>query len=196
MKKNWLDKLLGAVGFEEEIVEEEEEPVTDVADRKSSEQKHRASKGKVVSLTTQQFRSMRVVVLEPSSFDEVQEIADHLREKRPVILNLEATEKSLAKRIVDFVSGAVYVLDGGMQRINTSIFLFTPAEVDIVLNAPGIETPASYYSRDFASDRDSHDTRDSGSTRDMRESRDTRDMRDSRETRDYREGWDGRNRRD
>jgi FtsZ-interacting cell division protein YlmF len=155
-----------------------------VADRKSSEQKHRASKGKVVSLTTQQFRSMRVVVLEPSSFDEVQEIADHLREKRPVILNLEATEKSLAKRIVDFVSGAVYVLDGGMQRINTSIFLFTPAEVDIVLNAPGIETPASYYSRDFASDRDSHD------------SRDTRDMRDSRETRNYREGWDGRNRRD
>jgi len=188
MKKNWFDKLLGVVGFEEEVIEEEEEPVTEVADRKSSDQRHRPSKGKVVSLTTQQFRSMRVVVLEPASFDEVQEIADHLREKRPVILNLETTEKGLAKRIVDFVSGAVYVLDGSMQRINTSIFLFTPSEVDIVLNAPGVETPPHYSrdSRDFAGDRDSHDNRDH---------RD-RDSRDTRETHDYREGWDGRNRRD
>lgn len=195
MKKNWFDKLLGVVGFEEEVIEEEEEPVTDVVDRKANDQRHRPSKGKVVSLTTQQFRSMRVVVLEPGSFDEVQEIADHLREKRPVILNLEATEKGLAKRIVDFVSGAVYVLDGGMQRINTSIFLFTPSEVDIVLNASGAETPP-YYSRDFAGDRDSRDSRDIRDSREARDGRDPRDNRDSRDTHDYREGWDGRNRRD
>jgi len=187
MKKNWLDKLLGVVGFEEEVIEEEEEPVAEVADRKVNDQRHRPSKGKVVSLTTQQFRSMRVVVLEPGSFDEVQEIADHLREKRPVILNLETTEKGLAKRIVDFVSGAVYVLDGSMQRINTSIFLFTPSEVDIVLNASGAETPPQ-YSRDFSIDRDSRDIRDN------RDSRDGRDNRDSHDTRDYR--MDSRNRRD
>jgi cell division inhibitor SepF len=76
-------------------------------------------------------KAVKLVVFEPQGFDDVQPIVDHLKNRRPVILNMEEIEKSLARRITDFVGGAVYALDGAVQKVSTSIMLFTPANVEV-----------------------------------------------------------------
>ena len=88
------------------------------------------SRSKVVNIaaTTQ----MQVVLAKPDRFDMVSEIADHLRNKHAVVLNLEATNKDVARRLVDFLSGCAYALDGKMKKIAVSTYLVTPYNVDIV----------------------------------------------------------------
>ncbi len=87
-------------------------------------------KGKVVNITsTTQFE---VVVLQPESFEEAKDIADNLKSKKPVIVNLEKIEKEQARRMVDFVSGASYALGGDIQKISNMIFLVTPYTVGIL----------------------------------------------------------------
>ncbi len=117
------------MGFEEEQEEGREQDLRAIEEEKTVIQKPRKNKGQVVSLHSQ--RQMRVSVVEPKSFDEVQVIADNLKNHRPVIVNLEQAEPELAKRVVDFVSGATYALDGSMQKVGKGIFLFVPSNVDI-----------------------------------------------------------------
>lgn len=78
-----------------------------------------------------QGNSNQILVLDPSSFEEVREIVDYLLNRRPIILNLHKTDKEQAKRIIDFVSGATYALQGNMQKIGDGIFLFTPKDMEI-----------------------------------------------------------------
>ena len=88
------------------------------------------SRSKVVNIaaTTQ----MQVVLAKPDRFDMVSEIADQLRNTHAVVLNLEATNKDVARRLVDFLSGCAYALDGKMKKIAVSTYLVTPYNVDIV----------------------------------------------------------------
>jgi len=123
-----IDKVIGIMGFADEELEDvaeeneaEKNPQEDVRTSRKNAQ--------VVSIHTQ--KQMRVVVMEPNSFEEAQNIADQLKSRRPVIVNLENTEKMLAKRIVDFISGTTYALNGNMQKVGNGIFLFVPNNVDI-----------------------------------------------------------------
>ena len=75
---------------------------------------------------------LQVVLVRPDSFDSVGQIADHLRERRAVLLNLEQTEKNVARRLVDFLSGCAYALDGKIKKVATSPYLVTPFGVDIM----------------------------------------------------------------
>ena len=83
----------------------------------------------VVSIHTQ--KQVKVVVVEPKSFDESQNIAEHLKAHRTVVLNLEKADSALAQRMVDFISGTTYALSGNMQKVGNAIFLFVPNNVDI-----------------------------------------------------------------
>lgn len=83
----------------------------------------------VVSIHTQ--KQVRVIVIEPVSFEEAQGIAEHLKTRKSVILNLENTDPALSQRIVDFISGTTYALGGNMQKVGNGIFLFVPNNVDI-----------------------------------------------------------------
>ena len=85
---------------------------------------------KVVNISTQ--TSMQVVLVKPDRFDNVSEIAEHLRSKHAVVLNLEATNKDVARRLVDFLSGCAYALDGKIKKIAISTYIITPYNVDIV----------------------------------------------------------------
>lgn len=71
----------------------------------------------------------RVMILEPQSFDHVQTICDHLKERRPVIVSVEGLDKELSKRVIDFVSGTTYAIDGQIQRVSDGIFVFAPSNV-------------------------------------------------------------------
>ena len=77
---------------------------------------------------------MKVVLSEPTSYDEVQAICDDLKSKKPIIINFENVDKEVAKRMVDFVSGAVYALDGNIQKVSNGIVIVAPSNVDILGN--------------------------------------------------------------
>jgi len=85
---------------------------------------------KVVNISAQ--TQMQVVLVKPDRFDNVSEIADHLRSKHAVVLNLEATNKDIARRLVDFLSGCAYALDGKIKKIAISTYIITPYNVDII----------------------------------------------------------------
>ena len=74
---------------------------------------------------------MEVVVIQPETYDEAQEICDHIKGKKPVIINLEKMERSVAQRIMDFISGSCYTLNGNLQRVTNNIFIIAPENVDI-----------------------------------------------------------------
>lgn len=89
-----------------------------------------SKKPKVVNIaaTTQ----LKVVVVTIEEFDEAREVADHLRSKKPVVVNLEKLDKEVGRRVIDFISGAVYSLGGSIQKVSGGIFLIAPYNVDIM----------------------------------------------------------------
>ncbi|MCX8095599.1 MAG: cell division protein SepF [Caldisericia bacterium] len=105
-----IESLKRFFGFEEEIKEIQEEDE---------------------SITVGEESGVKVVVIEPKSFDEAQEIIDDLRDGRPVIINFEDTDRELARRIIDFISGGAYALDGSTEKISNYVFLFVPKGVEI-----------------------------------------------------------------
>lgn len=85
---------------------------------------------KVVNIhaTTQ----LQVVLVKPERFENAAEIADHLREKRTVVLNLEQTNKDIARRLIDFLSGVAYAQEGKIKKVAVSTYIITPYNVDIM----------------------------------------------------------------
>jgi cell division inhibitor SepF len=108
---------------DEHYEEEEIEP--------TRSQKHQPSaKQNVVSLQSVQ-KASKLVLCEPRMYAEAQEIADHLKNRRSVVVNLQRIDHDQAKRIVDFLSGTVYALGGDIQKIGLNIFLCTPDNVEV-----------------------------------------------------------------
>lgn len=104
-----------------EEVEVKEEPTT-------KKDKHNKN---VVSLAAIQQSTAKVVLYEPKSYDEVQEIADNLLNNRTVVINLQQVDHVQAKRIVDFLSGTVYAIEGDIQKLSLETFLCTPDTVNV-----------------------------------------------------------------
>ena len=75
---------------------------------------------------------LQVVLVMPEQYEAAREIADHLRDKRTVVLNLENTNKDVSRRILDFVSGVAYAQDGRIKKVAVSTFIVTPYNVDIL----------------------------------------------------------------
>ena len=86
-------------------------------------------RGKVVNIhaTTQ----LKVVLDKPERFENASEIADHLKEKRTVVMNLESTHKDIARRLVDFLSGVAYAGEGKIKKVAANTYIITPYSVDI-----------------------------------------------------------------
>ena len=86
-------------------------------------------RGKVVNIhaTTQ----LKVVLVKPERFENASEIADHLKEKRTVVMNLESTHKDIARRLVDFLSGVAYAGEGKIKKVAANTYIITPYSVDI-----------------------------------------------------------------
>jgi len=76
--------------------------------------------------------SLKVVLVKPEKFDQAADIADHLRERRTVVLNLEQTNKDVACRLIDFLSGVAYAQDGKIKKVSVNTFLITPFNVDLM----------------------------------------------------------------
>ncbi|MCL2740290.1 MAG: cell division protein SepF [Oscillospiraceae bacterium] len=87
-------------------------------------------KNKVININTTAI--LDVVIVTPENFEEAQDIADNIKAKRPCVMNLELVDKAVARRIVDFLSGTVYAVDGNIQKVSNGIFLITPYNVNIM----------------------------------------------------------------
>ncbi len=135
---NLVSKMLNFVGFEteedyeEDYYENEVEEADDVyeespaADRMASRRSSRMVRLHDASV------QMRMVVIRPQNFEDAREITNHLKDRRPIVMNLEALDKNVARRVVDFLSGAVYALDGDIQKVSNGIFLVAPKTVGII----------------------------------------------------------------
>ena len=75
--------------------------------------------------------ALQMKVIRPESFGSVNQIADHLLSQRTVVLNLEATNKETARRLIDFLSGVAYSIDGSLKRIANNAYIITPSNVDV-----------------------------------------------------------------
>ena len=84
---------------------------------------------KIVNMPAQQ--QVRMVITQPTSFEQSEEICNYLKERKSIIVNLEYVNKDDARRIVDFISGAVHALDGHIQKVSNSIFLVAPVNYEI-----------------------------------------------------------------
>lgn len=121
---------------EEEDLEPEPEPAP--APRRSAfaapetpaNSNRRSGPARVVNLNNN--TAMQVILVKPDRFDTVSEIADHLRDKKAIVLNLESTNKDVARRLVDFLSGVAYALDGKIKKVAISTYILTPYNVEIV----------------------------------------------------------------
>ena len=94
----------------------------------SFEEKRDSNKVVNIHATTQ----LQVVLVKPERFENAAEIADHLREKRTVVLNLEQTNKDIARRLIDFLSGVAYAQDGKIKKVAVNTYLITPYNVDLL----------------------------------------------------------------
>lgn len=92
------------------------------------EERPRDNKVVNIHATTQ----LQVVLVKPERFENAAEIADHLREKRTVVLNLEQTNKDIARRLIDFLSGVAYAQEGKIKKVAVSTYIITPYNVDIM----------------------------------------------------------------
>ena len=91
----------------------------------------RKNNNKVVNMPQAQSQAIKMVISQPTTFEQSEGICDLLKEKKSVIINLEYVNKDVARRIVDVISGAVHALDGHMQKVSNSIFLIAPYNYDI-----------------------------------------------------------------
>ena len=99
------------------------------ADRRE-ERKAEDRRNKVVNIHAT--AQLKVVLVKPERFENASEIADHLRDKRTVVLNLESTNKDIARRLVDFLSGVAYAGDGKIKKVAANTYIITPYSVDIM----------------------------------------------------------------
>ncbi|SDY75499.1 cell division inhibitor SepF [Evansella caseinilytica] len=116
--------------LEDEYIEAEDEFANEQPEAPQQRRQEREHKQNVVSLTSIQNQA-KVILTEPHSYDEAQEIADHLKNRKSVVINLQRLPHEQAKRIVDFISGTVYAIGGNIQKLGTNIFLCTPDNVDV-----------------------------------------------------------------
>ena len=118
--------------YEDDFEEPAKESRSLFDDRKEERREERRSEerhNKVVNIhaTTQ----LKVVLVKPERFENASEIADHLKEKRTVVLNLESTNKDVARRLIDFLSGVAYAGEGKIKKVAANTYIITPYHVEL-----------------------------------------------------------------
>ena len=101
--------------------------------------------GQVLSMGGSASNKQEVVLFRPGSFNDTSKAADDLRNRKAVIVNMENVDKAMARRVVDFLSGCVYALDGDVKKIAQSAYLFCPHNMDIVGDLETLQAEVESY---------------------------------------------------
>ena len=134
-----LKRLARPYEDEQEEYEEDFAPVSPAKDSardrgrdrdRDRDTDRRGANNKVVNIHTT--TQLQVVLVSPSRFENASDIADHLRDKRTVVLNLEQTDKTVARRLIDFLSGVAYANEGTIKKVALATYIITPYNVEIL----------------------------------------------------------------
>ena len=130
-----MDKVWGLFGMDSAEPEEyEDEDIYDYDNEEEVEEDKKLfnrKNNKVVNMQQGQPNAIKMVISQPTTFEQSDEICSFLKEKKSIIVNLEYVNKDVARRIIDFISGGVYALDGYIQKVSNSIFLVAPSNYEI-----------------------------------------------------------------
>ena len=130
--KDEFKKFIHPYDDEDEPVEYQEDDYQDRPrrDDRREERRDEERRSKVVNIhaTTQ----LKVVLVKPERFEEAASIGDNLNAKRTVVLNLESTNRDIARRLLDFLSGVAYANNGQIKRVANSTYIITPYNVDVM----------------------------------------------------------------
>ncbi len=118
-----------AEDYEDDNVYDYQDEEEVVEDKKLFGRKN--NNNKVVNMPQTSGQAIKMVISQPTTFEQSDEICAFLKERKSVIVNLEYVNKDVARRIVDFISGGVYALDGYIQKVSNSIFLVAPSNYEI-----------------------------------------------------------------
>ena len=144
-----LNKFLSLIGLEDADEEEEVLEEDEVEEKKASKaapapvRKAQPRRDATRPATGSEARrpedmaDMKMVVFHPVAYDDAQQIADNLKGHRPIIVNMEELDGATAQRVLDFLLGAVYALDGTISKISRGIFLVAPQNCDVQDNSDG-----------------------------------------------------------
>ena len=116
-----------------------------VAPASSSSTASSGFNGTVLNMNSSVTNKQAVVLFRPNSFNDTSKAADDLRNRRAVIVNMENVDKAMARRVVDFLSGCVYALDGDVKKIAQSAYLFCPHNMDIVGDLEALQAEVESY---------------------------------------------------
>ncbi|MBR2041190.1 MAG: cell division protein SepF [Oscillospiraceae bacterium] len=141
----FMDKVKGMLGIPEDAEEmyDEDDLMPEEGAENSSEEETGGKTsifGKAVSGDSKQNKvvnihtttQLQVVLVKPERFDDARPVADHLNSKHTVVLNLEATNKEVSRRLIDFLSGVAYANNGQIKRVANSTYIITPYNVNIM----------------------------------------------------------------
>ena len=143
MGSSFINKVLDVFGMgdetdnitDEEINENESEQIEVISNNK---------KGKVVSIHSN--LNAKIVILEPSEYEEITTLCDSLKNRKIIIVNLQKLEAKLAQRFVDFAGGAAYALDGDIQQVSPGLLLITPNNVEVSSELKDVLSNRSIFS--------------------------------------------------
>lgn len=128
-----MNKVLYFMGIGENVDEQEE--IEEVVPKPILEP---VRKNNVVNMPAS-VGQMKLVLIEPTGYDDVQDICDNLKNNKPVVINFENLDKDVARRMVDFISGTVYAIDGTIQKVSNGIIIAAPENVDILGSISNVE---------------------------------------------------------
>ncbi len=144
---SWMDKVKNTFSQDDREYDEYDEYYEDEVEgaRESSFAPKASVSRPSYNTSAQSLGQMQIIIVNPESYEtEAKTIGEHLRAKKPVIMNCEETNEREETRLVDFISGAVYSLNGSLRKISQHIYLITPANVAVTeqkeavaVNVPG-----------------------------------------------------------
>jgi len=145
MAEKFIDKVKFFMGLDDypDAPVEESKSESALEDSNKLQTYPITTKNKVVNIHSN--AQMKVVIHHPTEFDETASIVDNLKNRKPVIINLENLDADLARKIFDFCSGALYALDGQIQKVSKGIFILAPSNVDISGNIKEEYAPGTLY---------------------------------------------------
>ncbi|WP_315114446.1 cell division protein SepF [uncultured Clostridium sp.] len=131
---NILNKMMGLLKLEDEYDEFDEDMETEEMEESEDEfepilQSSSKKPGKVVSIHTAS--TAKVVIVKPSTYDEVVDICDNLKSRKIIVVNSTALEQKTAQRLLDFISGATYALAGSLEEVEKGIYIVSPSNVEV-----------------------------------------------------------------
>jgi cell division inhibitor SepF len=120
------DKLMSLIGYDDDL---EDEDAEDLAEEEVQTSSYERGRTKVLSIHSHP--EMKIMVAAPINFDDSEKLAGYLKNRKPLIVNFENASKESAQRIIDFLSGAVTVLNGTTMKVTADTFLFVPSNISV-----------------------------------------------------------------